>query len=648
MVVEHFNVSSSVAGFARRLVEFIQGEYPECVIRSGFSNAVVNLQSIIQPYDTWFVADDLAGGSGRGKPRGGGSGRGGRVTKSQRPRVPEKSRTHAKRAIPHGLELVNVTGDGNCQMRAVAFGLDNSDINGSRGHASIRRDVCQELRKNPDAYKSFLDAKFASVDDFANYFSKDRTWGSEITLRAAAACQKISIELYGESGKIGTYGLGSPVSLFFHSRHYMSLIPSGFSKTSGTRTPPRSTTSQNLIAASLERSKQEELGEDDAALDKEKEREEEQPGLPVGESGTTVSTQSASLGLSQKDVPAMVPMTVAVDSPELKKEKTRPSVCDTFSVNRKHVKFATADGMSKASFVLTYLLFSIFLWTMSPTIQHRSVGLPIPWFSYDPPTEKVCMVKTTYLQTGLDSPMPVSQGVKNVRLVDSVQEEFCEAPLYNVTDHFRAFSFHNDHVDATVSVLWYLLRGLVFNFVSPAAIFIAGVRFFLMNRVLTESRCESWVVVGLSKGDYDKRVAKLSDDLRPKEHRAEAAFYMDPVPASCSVFRQGPLDWVATLCCFSKVYHVDMITFPFSFEALCQMRTNTVLNYSIPISDNLKRVRQVAGSIHYINHDRSVMEEQHPIMAAALVCQVIVERDMIFEKELHFRLAPGLEGAMLL
>ncbi|CAK9104225.1 OVARIAN TUMOR DOMAIN-containing deubiquitinating enzyme 12 (OTU domain-containing protein 12) (Deubiquitinating enzyme OTU12) [Durusdinium trenchii] len=82
----------------------------------------------------------------------------------------------------HGLEEVEMVGDGNCQFRALAHQWFGSEEH----HASLRTAVVQQLKDWPERYKVWETAEF-DYEFWVDRMALDGVeWGTGLTLRAAA------------------------------------------------------------------------------------------------------------------------------------------------------------------------------------------------------------------------------------------------------------------------------------------------------------------------------------------------------------------------------------------------------------------------------------------------------------------------------
>lgn len=73
----------------------------------------------------------------------------------------------------------NVPGDGNCQFRSLSDQLYGS----ADHHGSVRDQIVQQLRSNPEMYEKYVPMVYA---DYLEKMSKNGEWGDHVTLKAAA------------------------------------------------------------------------------------------------------------------------------------------------------------------------------------------------------------------------------------------------------------------------------------------------------------------------------------------------------------------------------------------------------------------------------------------------------------------------------
>ena len=84
------------------------------------------------------------------------------------------------------LREISMQDDGNCQFRALSHELYGHQIH----HMAVREAVVAYLKKHPEQFEAF------ASEDWSKYIgsmSESRTWGDELTLRAACDCFAVSI-----------------------------------------------------------------------------------------------------------------------------------------------------------------------------------------------------------------------------------------------------------------------------------------------------------------------------------------------------------------------------------------------------------------------------------------------------------------------
>jgi len=88
-----------------------------------------------------------------------------------------------------GLMSMEMLDDGNCQFRAMAQELYAAQDH----HGVVRRAVVEHLRQNPNKYAPFFGA--GEWKEYLRKMAALRTWGDEITLRAAAETFNVRIHI---------------------------------------------------------------------------------------------------------------------------------------------------------------------------------------------------------------------------------------------------------------------------------------------------------------------------------------------------------------------------------------------------------------------------------------------------------------------
>lgn len=82
------------------------------------------------------------------------------------------------------LEHCVMEGDGNCQFRAISFGLYGTQ----RHHAYVRRQAVAFMRQHPADFQAFLGEEWSV---YLREMGRDGTWGDELTLRAL--CEALAV-----------------------------------------------------------------------------------------------------------------------------------------------------------------------------------------------------------------------------------------------------------------------------------------------------------------------------------------------------------------------------------------------------------------------------------------------------------------------
>lgn len=88
------------------------------------------------------------------------------------------------------MRVIEMEDDGNCQFRALSHEL----FGHQRWHLFVRQKVVDWLVSNPDNFSVFV----GNSDDWRQYIStmsQNRTWGDELTMRAAAEAFSVSIHV---------------------------------------------------------------------------------------------------------------------------------------------------------------------------------------------------------------------------------------------------------------------------------------------------------------------------------------------------------------------------------------------------------------------------------------------------------------------
>ncbi|XP_065869456.1 OVARIAN TUMOR DOMAIN-containing deubiquitinating enzyme 12 [Euphorbia lathyris] len=98
------------------------------------------------------------------------------------PNISDASMDHQRliqRLNVYGLCEVKVSGDGNCQFRALSDQMYKSP----EYHKHIRKDIVKQLKDNRSFYESYVPMKYKR---YYKKMSKSGEWGDHVTLQAAA------------------------------------------------------------------------------------------------------------------------------------------------------------------------------------------------------------------------------------------------------------------------------------------------------------------------------------------------------------------------------------------------------------------------------------------------------------------------------
>lgn len=79
----------------------------------------------------------------------------------------------------HGLYEVKVSGDGNCQFRALSDQIYKS----AEYHKHVRKDIVRQLKDSRSLYEGYVPMKYKK---YCKKMAKSGEWGDHVTLQAAA------------------------------------------------------------------------------------------------------------------------------------------------------------------------------------------------------------------------------------------------------------------------------------------------------------------------------------------------------------------------------------------------------------------------------------------------------------------------------
>eukprot|EP00250_Pteridium_aquilinum_P004496 c14696_g1_i1 orf=216-938(+) len=86
-----------------------------------------------------------------------------------------------ERLYEYGLEERKMSGDGNCQFRAISDQLYRTP----EKHKYVRKHVIYQLKARKDLYQEYVPMKYK---DYIRKMAKQGEWGDHVTLQAAADC----------------------------------------------------------------------------------------------------------------------------------------------------------------------------------------------------------------------------------------------------------------------------------------------------------------------------------------------------------------------------------------------------------------------------------------------------------------------------
>eukprot|EP00241_Pyramimonas_parkeae_P004953 CAMPEP_0114246076 /NCGR_PEP_ID=MMETSP0058-20121206/12254_1 /TAXON_ID=36894 /ORGANISM="Pyramimonas parkeae, CCMP726" /LENGTH=368 /DNA_ID=CAMNT_0001359207 /DNA_START=93 /DNA_END=1199 /DNA_ORIENTATION=+ len=96
--------------------------------------------------------------------------------------------SHQERIRAYDLEEVLIVGDGNCQFRALAHQMFQSQ----ERHLEVRRAVHAQLRRHPKRYKNHVPGVYK---DYVEQMRQPGAWGDHVTLQAMADTYRVRIQI---------------------------------------------------------------------------------------------------------------------------------------------------------------------------------------------------------------------------------------------------------------------------------------------------------------------------------------------------------------------------------------------------------------------------------------------------------------------
>lgn len=91
----------------------------------------------------------------------------------------------------HPKTTKQIASDGNCVFRAISYAVSNRQ----EYYQKVRHAVINHMRKNQEAFQSFLRAEYNSIEEYIKItnIEKDTVWGTELEILAAADLLKTDI-----------------------------------------------------------------------------------------------------------------------------------------------------------------------------------------------------------------------------------------------------------------------------------------------------------------------------------------------------------------------------------------------------------------------------------------------------------------------
>jgi hypothetical protein len=90
----------------------------------------------------------------------------------------------------HKAKLKPVEADGNCQFRALSLAMRGEETH----HSSLRAQIVEQLRDNPDRYRQFVHSE--PYADYLIRLEREGEWGDHLTLQAACDAFEVQINVF--------------------------------------------------------------------------------------------------------------------------------------------------------------------------------------------------------------------------------------------------------------------------------------------------------------------------------------------------------------------------------------------------------------------------------------------------------------------
>lgn len=118
------------------------------------------------------------------------------VPESREDRIAMGKELLHRRCAALGMRQVEMSDDGNCQFRALSQELFGTQ----QFHTLVRAEVSSYLSRREDSYRQFFPT--GEWEKYLSDMGNLRTWGDELTLRAAADAFKVRIHLITSSDQM--------------------------------------------------------------------------------------------------------------------------------------------------------------------------------------------------------------------------------------------------------------------------------------------------------------------------------------------------------------------------------------------------------------------------------------------------------------
>ncbi|XP_039132885.1 OVARIAN TUMOR DOMAIN-containing deubiquitinating enzyme 12-like isoform X3 [Dioscorea cayenensis subsp. rotundata] len=123
-----------------------------------------------------------------------------------------------QRINAYGLVEVKVSGDGNCQFRALSDQLYRSPEH----HKHVRKDIVKQLKKNRSLYESYVPMRYKQ---YYKKMSKIGEWGDHVTLQAAADKSRKCSSCILQDGTLFQYEAKICLLTSFRDSCFVEIVP---------------------------------------------------------------------------------------------------------------------------------------------------------------------------------------------------------------------------------------------------------------------------------------------------------------------------------------------------------------------------------------------------------------------------------------